>query len=246
MASSKEMIDEFGRKLNKFTKPIILQTSDILFWINEAQLQFVIDRFNGMNSKRRSFEQSQELIDDLKSLVRNNSAIETYRALTSDASGSIGIDGFYGDSATLPNEHLYTISVRANTRHKNGKDITPYITYTGSPQKRELNISNVSLSIVVCKNSQHDDIYRLLLDPFNKASISNPLYVTSENKITVFTDKTFIVTKINLDYIKKPRNVVYSLTEEENVNSELPIHTHDDVVDLAVKLFRQSLPAQSE
>ena len=68
------------------------------------------------------------------------------------------------------------------------------------------------------------------------------------NEVVVFTDGTFIVTNLVLDYIKNPQRIQYpsgvggsyqlpdGTAVNADANCELAQHTHHEIVDIAVML----------
>ena len=46
------------------------EPEEIDLWINKAIRKFVKTRYSGINVKRESFEQTQKRIDDLRSLIK--------------------------------------------------------------------------------------------------------------------------------------------------------------------------------
>lgn len=62
-----------------------------------------------------------------------------------------------------------------------------------------------------------------------------PIYI-SESKFVVFKDvKITSIDSLDVVYIKTPDTV--SLTADPKVNSNLPVHTHDEIVDIAVGMI---------
>lgn len=78
--------------------------------------------------------------------------------------------------------------------------------------------------------SQHDDIYAILQDPFNKTTYKSPLYTMKEDYIEIYSDDTFIVDAIKLTYLKYPVEV----SETNNTDCDLPVHTHQEIVDMTI------------
>lgn len=87
-------------------------------------------------------------------------------------------------------------------------------------------ISKVSLSYV-----QHDDIFDVLVDPFNTTKRSGPKFTIQENFIDTYTDNTFISNFVYLKYIRRPSRINIIA----GVGCELAEHTHQEIVEIAVK-----------
>jgi len=69
-----DLIAAFELEINKLNdtlnKPM---TDDSLYWINQAMMKFVKDRFNGNAPKRTSYEQNEKRTRDLVNLLRQTS-----------------------------------------------------------------------------------------------------------------------------------------------------------------------------
>lgn len=58
---------EINKIDNTLQKPL---TDDSLYWINQAVMKFVKDRFNGNAPKRTSYEQNEKRTRDLINLLK--------------------------------------------------------------------------------------------------------------------------------------------------------------------------------
>lgn len=58
---------EINKLDNSLEKPV---TDDSLYWINQAVVRFVKDRFNGNAPKRTSYEQNEKRTRDLIKLLK--------------------------------------------------------------------------------------------------------------------------------------------------------------------------------
>lgn len=83
---------------------------------------------------------------------------------------------------------------------------------------------------------QFDDVYSMTKDPFNKTKYSSPLSTMRENHIDLYTDETFIIDKVKLTYIRIPVQV-----ESPNASSDLPLHTHEEIVKMAVSSILEGI-----
>ena len=67
-----DLIASFELEINKLDdaleKPV---TDDSVYWINQAVMKFVKDRFNGNAPKRTSYEQNEKRTRDLINLLVN-------------------------------------------------------------------------------------------------------------------------------------------------------------------------------
>jgi hypothetical protein len=66
-----DMLASFELEINKIDNTIDKpMTDDSLYWLNQAVVKFVKDRFNGNAPKRTSYEQNEKRTRDLIKLLR--------------------------------------------------------------------------------------------------------------------------------------------------------------------------------
>lgn len=66
-----DMLASFELEINKINNAIDKpMTDDSLYWLNQAVVKFVKDRFNGNAPKRTSYEQNEKRTRDLIKLLR--------------------------------------------------------------------------------------------------------------------------------------------------------------------------------
>ena len=87
------------------------------------------------------------------------------------------------------------------------------------------------------KFSQQDDIFKLLDDPFNTTKHTSPLTTIRGEYIDIYTSGIFIIDKVKITYIRKPKEISLSL----GVGCELPEHTHQEIVDMAVSSILEGI-----
>ncbi len=84
---------------------------------------------------------------------------------------------------------------------------------------------------------QHDDITTLLDDPFNTTKYTKPLFTIRNHYIDLYTSDIFIIDKVKITYIRKPKEISLSL----GVNCELPEHSHHEIVDMTVSSILEGI-----
>jgi hypothetical protein len=203
----------FLDKTSSFEYASFLQ-EELDFWLNEAQERFVKQRLYGNNYKQEKFDGSQKRIDDLRSLVRQSTAI----SLTASSLGT------NVKEATLPvtdatnpymfylNSTLYNVSSSALQTG----DIIP-----------------ISLLSRYLKDSVNNPyIFRPLVLFYN----------STVDKIAFVYGDEFIPTTCDILYIKKPKKLVYGTpgTYETNT-SELPEHTHKEIITICTELLVENI-----
>jgi hypothetical protein len=216
----REMHYDFKQKLNKIDsqKYRNLLVPEIDWKLNEAQEVFVKVVAEPRLKNGFGFEINQRTIDDIRTIVINQSL---------DKKNCISATKFDEESYTveLPEDYWFHISSEVFGTKGNCK--------------------LVKLDTIV---RQHDD--RFKSSPFDNSSFEwrevNIRFFG--NKIRIFTDKTFQVNYLCLDYIKKPlklhnaqdaqggsyRDLGTGLLLTGSQDCELPAHTHREIVDLAV------------
>ena len=84
---------------------------------------------------------------------------------------------------------------------------------------------------------QHDDIFKLLDDPFNTTKYTSPLTTIRGEYIDLYTSDIFIIDKVKITYIRKPKQISLTL----GISCELPEHTHQEIVDMAVSSILEGI-----
>lgn len=110
------------------------------------------------------------------------------------------------------------------------------ITYT----RVKRSAPNADKRITKCWFSQNDDIPTIMDDPFNRTSFHSISYSIKENFIDLYSDNTFVIPKAFIVYIRRPNAI--SITN--NVGCELPEHTHQEIVEMAVKSILEGIESQ--
>jgi hypothetical protein len=209
-----EMQEAFFIELTLYGRRATVDSEDIFYYLNKAQDEMVHRWFNGQNEQGKGFGQSQQITEYLRPLVvKNTSVSSTYI-------GSIQGD-VHADKVQLPSDHLFLISSRSIVKDTTNPAQTP-----GSPR-----VGTGTARKVLNKQIQSDDIYRLLDDPFNTPIKTDPLVDLSGNELHIFTSASFVVTDVEMNYVKRPTAI------GESTNTELDEFVHNDIVDLAVTMF---------
>lgn len=95
----------------------------------------------------------------------------------------------------------------------------------------------VSKRRTLCKYVQHDDLYKVLGDPFNSTKSSAPLYTIQENFVDLYSNLKFVPVDLVIKYLRFP----HDMNIARGIGSELPQHTHDEIVEMAVKSILEAL-----
>ena len=84
---------------------------------------------------------------------------------------------------------------------------------------------------------QHDDISKLIEDPFNTTKYTAPLTTIRSNYIDLYTSDIFIIDRVKITYIRKPQKISLSL----GIDCELPEHCHQEIVDMTVSSILEGI-----
>lgn len=202
-------VQDYASHLNRSFHP-----EEIDHYLNEAIEDFLRKKFSSINNQ--GFEQNFKRIEDLRTLVVSNHEIDCIY------NSQQVVEGFTFDTASIPANWLYMISIRAIVKD------TPYTIING---KR---VSIDTPSTVKVKWVQHDDLYRVLDDPFNDPVKECPIVAISGSEIHAFCNDTFIVDQVVVNYLKQPATVSLS----RGVDCDLADSTHRQIVDTAVLISK--------
>lgn len=217
-----DMHYDFKQKLNKIDSEQYrnLRIPEIDWLLNEAQLIFVKNIAQPRVVQHTGFEISQRSIDDIRTIVIEDKILNK---LSEDNKYSV---------FELPEDYLFYISTKVKIS-KNG---------CGSKEVQ---------TIV----RQHDDL-------FEQSKFDNSSFEWGEVNITfdsrglkVYTDGTFTIDELKINYIKQPMYIhnanEFKPTSQYKLpngillvgqqNSELPNHTHNEIVDIAVYIATNNL-----
>lgn len=216
---------DFKQKLNKLDSQQYrnLRVPEIDWKLNEALEVFIKNIAQPRTSKHLGFETNQRSIDDIRTIVINNYKLDKPKiALKLD-------EDLYPREIeyALPEDYMFYISSRAILGKSICKD-----------------------RVAIVKVQQHDDTHEE--SEFDKSSFTWKhvnIRFTSEG-IKAFTDGTFEIKELIINYIKKPKYIhnaqdflptkTYKLPNGELLSGqqdcELPNHTHREIVDIAVMI----------
>lgn len=105
-----------------------------------------------------------------------------------------------------------------------------YVTRSGYPRME-------AQSLMPCVSITEDDVetYRVNLD--NDPWIINPGVIQREDQLIVYVDADTTVANLDLVHLKHPQDMLlHPTSDSNNVDSELPPHLHDEIVDRAVRI----------
>lgn len=95
--------------------------------------------------------------------------------------------------------------------------------------------------VVPIKPAQHDDINKMLNDPFNKPTNEHPLYTSLADSFKIYSDSS--PSSWTMVYIKYPKTV--NAVSLPNDSLDLPDYTHDEIINLAVRKMLMSIESSN-
>jgi hypothetical protein len=155
---------------------------------------------------------------------------------------NIGLDVVSDPLDPLYNQCLYSVWVNPLDNTQTALNyINEFITLSTETRDFKTN-SAIPLynRICYCTFAQHDDIYALLDDPFNKTDYDLPFYNIEESYLDIYTTNMFIAKKAIIKYLRNPVAISYNL----GTGSELPFHTHEEIVEMTIKSILEGLESQ--
>lgn len=228
--SPRELQIEVERRLQLINPELSLAgklpSDTIISFINEAIDKFWKTRYSGINFKQRGFEQDQKRTDDLRTLVTKH----TYE---NEDISKVNQEEY---TVTLPDDYVILLGDTAGISPADGvinncweKDaLGNYkIKYSDTIEGTIETVDRIK------ENSLSE--YRL------KYTKAKPIRLIQDNTITLYTDGNYKVAEYTIEYLKKPSKVDLK-TNPTDEYTDLPSHTHMEVVKLAVQLILATLP----
>lgn len=228
--SPRELQIEVERRLQLINPELSLAgklpSDTIISFINEAIDKFWKTRYSGLNYKQRGFEQDQKRTDDLRTLVTKHTYKDTDISKINQVEYTV----------TLPDDYVILLGDTAGISPADGvinncweKDaLGNYkIKYSDTIEGTIETVDRIK------ENSLSE--YRL------KYTKAKPIRLIQDNTITLYTDGNYKVAEYTIEYLKKPSKVDLK-TNPTDEYTDLPSHTHMEVVKLAVQLILATLP----
>ena len=179
-----DIIASFELEINKLDdtlqKPL---TDDSIYWVNQAVMKFVKDRFNGNAPKRTSYEQNEKRTRDLINLLREDGWQPPEKV---DPDIHYDYDEY---EYTYPNDMLYVLN----------EDVI--ISDTDGAHKMDTCVFECTADNFMYRvnNSLTDFHYR-----YHRA---RPLRIRTKDGFKLLTDKNYRIERYTLGYLKVPTEI---------------------------------------
>jgi len=244
--TAEQLVRAFNSELHQRDSARVADSDDVVYFLNKAQNQFVLNRFAGKRTTAEGFEQSQDLRDDLRIFFEKDCRTKTVYGLE-DA----GIYDVEVDTVFLPSDYLHLVSSRAvvlfsklvtskgerenlswklGTGKFDGENFDKRIPESGEVYDRK---------VVPARLTQSQSVYEELNDPFHTTAHKGPVCDLNKDRLNVYTDGKFIVDAVIMNYIRQPIEISLKDEQGNSTTSELPETLHQELVDLAIRLFLQ-------
>jgi hypothetical protein len=187
-------------------------TNEIDYWLNQGIRKFVKTRYSGVNYKRDGFEQTQKRIDDLRTLVHEES-IDCTSTGASKPNGRILVSTL----SSFADPYWFSLGEEVLLELPNRTEIRQGVTEVTADEYR----------------FEIDNPYSTFRLQYGTAK---PLRLFYGDNIEFISDGLYTVDKAYVRYIKAPAVVVYNTT-----NCNLPEHTHDEIVSLSVQMALENI-----
>lgn len=228
--SPRELQIEVERRLQLINPELSLAdklpSDTIMSFINEAIDKFWKTRYSGLNFKQRGFEQDQKRTNDLRTLVTKH----TYKDIDIT---KVNQEEY---TVTLPDDYVILLGDTAGIAPADG-------VINNCWEKDALGNYRIKYSDTIEGTIETvDRIKENSLSEYHlKYTKAKPIRLIQDNTITLYTDGQYKVSEYTIEYLKKPSKVDLK-TNPTDEYTDLPSHTHMEVVKLAVQLILATLP----
>jgi hypothetical protein len=212
-----EMHDAFKIELDKSSSLQLpsFEPEEIDFWLNVAIRSFVKNRYRGADTGV-GFEQIAKRTMDLSELLQEDTL-----AVVAD---TIKLQSFVADLASCSQDLWFIVGEEVAIQyHKIGE--------AGHTTKRQ----GVTQCTIDTYRAHLDDPYSEHILHYEEAK---PLRLIYKRYVELITDGSYDVTNYYVRYIRKPIEVSFGIS---SVDCDLPEHTHDEIVKLAVNMVLENI-----
>ena len=207
--TGREFLIAFERELSvifpEYNKTQKLSVDQIMYFINKSKNEYVLQLY-------RVFQQNQEISDNLRNLVDST----TYTQIDKDMT----VTGRNCYSVIYPSDYLFTLGEQIYIKILDNKCDNLQIKASGVLEATIENLNGILDNSLTEYHLHHNQ--------------AKPVRVFTDNKILLYTDGNYEISKYHLTFLKKAKDIRAISTEEY---TELPSNTHKDIVTMAVQDF---------
>jgi len=199
------------------------RTEEIDLLLNQAQERYVKQRYGGNNPTKTSFEEVQKRTEDLKELIRDTLIIPNANAVTNITSNSVFVQ--------LPSDHWFIIQERVGLIcDKCNSEII----------RSEDNLITIMGRFIKVKPIMHLEFDVEIGDAFKAPDYDKVLRLMYTDKVELIPATYCTIDRYKLRYIKQPVKLSYTTF----VDCELSQHTHQEIVDEAIKIALEGIESK--
>ncbi len=210
-----KLIQEMDERFESITRP---STETIFRMLNYSISRYIKDRYLSGPTMKANVQEIQYRADDLRNLIVPNVDVRLVAALT----------GYANHQVELPENYMFYI--RSDSKIK--RSVAPAMSeFEWTPNR----VAN------------YDEIDKIVTTPTNKPILRKPVIVFNANTdsefLTVFYDQYTEISDVMLTYLRQPRLLVLEVSDNasETDTCELAVHTHEEIVKLAVGMYIDEL-----
>lgn len=226
-----DIIASFELEINKLddalNKPV---TDDSIYWINQAVMKFVKDRFNGNAPKRTSYEQNEKRTRDLIHLFVQTSIEPTkIRVPVVEFSGMTPTITY--QEVTVNNTHpeydIYSYVYPQNLLYVLNEDVI--ISDLNDEHKKDVSVFECTADNFMYRimNSLTDFHYR-----YHRA---RPLRVRTKDGFELLTDKKYKIHQYTLGYLKVPDEIKND--DPDRLYEDFEDNIWQEIVKIAAQMY---------
>lgn len=212
-----EMQYEFTKliqEMDEIFEAIKRPSSETIFrMLNYATDRYIKEKYLSGPSMKANIQEIQYRSDDLRNLISLN-------YITSPRTPAAKI---YDEELTIDLPTDYMFYMRSDSKIL--RSVTPAMS---APEWTPNRIAN------------YDEIDKIVTSPTNKPILRKPVIVFNENEdIRLFHDRYTTISSFSLTYLRRPKLLVLDVSDPntQTTECELALHTHEDVVKLAVSMY---------
>ena len=202
----------FELELNKIDDIDKPKTDDSIFWLNQAILKFVKDRFNGNAPKRTSYEQNEKRTRDL-----NNLLVQTIVDVDNIDKTHVNYDSY---NYKYPEDFMFVLNEDVVIADINGEH---------------------KMDTCIFECTADSFMYRInnsLTDFHYKFHRARPLRVRTNNGFSLLTDKKYIIQQYSIGYLKVPTEIANDDPEAEY--NDFPDYIWPEIIKIAAQMYLEN------
>ncbi len=210
------IIDEIGDRK--------LSSADIIYWLNYGLITFIKDRLPEMIQRNQVFEEDLKTLVTTKTIDFSDSEFQTVNQY------EYRIQHKSADHWLVLGEDVFISSTNPNWERDS----------KGSPIEKIVDVTEATVENVTSKLNNSLSEHRLHMNN------ARPIRLYTDNEVKLYTDGNYDITKYRLTYLRWPKQITISKLNAFDEYTEMPQHTHSQIVDYAVALFAKHFIGEKE